>query len=109
MCNLGDTSGSEQKGYRPCLIISNNLNNKYSNIVIIVPITSRDKKDLPMHYVLYNDKYSFFNSKKNTVLTEQIRCIGADRLGRKLGRIDVIDLMHVIQKLNINFKDIELY
>jgi mRNA interferase MazF len=110
LCDLGEeSSGCEQNGIRPCLVVSNNLNNKYSSVIIVIPITSKIKKDLPMHYILKNKDYGFFDSEINTVLTEQIRCVSIERLIRKIGRIDILDLMHIINKLNINFKDIELY
>jgi len=41
--NLDPTQGSEQAGFRPVLIISGNLLNKYLNTVIIVPITTKIK------------------------------------------------------------------
>jgi mRNA interferase MazF len=110
LCDFGECEGSIQGGLRPCLVVSNNKNNYYSNVVIVVPITSQNKKSyLPMHYMLYKKDYDFFHRKENTVLTEQIRCVNTDMLKKKLGRIDILDLMHIIEKLNINFKEIELY
>ena len=42
--------GCVQGGLRPVVIISNDTNNKFSNIVQIVPLTSQLKKcDLPVH------------------------------------------------------------
>lgn len=50
--DLGRGIGSEQKGYRPVLIIQNNVGNKHSPTVIIAAITSRVgvKVKLPTHY-----------------------------------------------------------
>ena len=52
--NLGRGIGSEQKGYRPVLIIQNNVGNKYSPTVIVASITSRVgiKAKLPTHYFI---------------------------------------------------------
>ena len=52
--NLGRGIGSEQRGYRPVLIIQNNIGNKFSPTVIVAPITSRIgiKAKLPTHYLL---------------------------------------------------------
>jgi len=41
--NLSPTKGSEQAGYRPVLIVSGNLMNKYLPIVICCPLTSKIK------------------------------------------------------------------
>ena len=62
-------NGSEQKGYRPFLIISNNMNNKYSPLLTVVPLTTQHKKDLPTH------KTVKINDVECTALCEQITCV----------------------------------
>lgn len=55
-----------QQGKRPYLIISNNMNNKYSDIVVGIPFTtSRTKKNIPTHYSFW------WNRHTNTALCEQ--------------------------------------
>ena len=44
-CDFGDNDGSEQSGERPSLIISNDLGNVNSDTIIVLPITSKKKKD----------------------------------------------------------------
>ena len=39
--DLGEGIGSEQRGYRPVIIVSNDIGNKHSPTVIAVPLTSR--------------------------------------------------------------------
>lgn len=39
--NLGKGIGSEQEGYRPVLIIQNNVGNRFSSTVIVAAISSR--------------------------------------------------------------------
>ena len=34
MCDLGKREGSVQSGIRPCVVVSNNYGNKYSNILL---------------------------------------------------------------------------
>lgn len=36
-------------GQRPCIVISNDTGNHFSDNVIVIPITSRKKKQLPTH------------------------------------------------------------
>lgn len=52
--NLGRGIGSEQKGYRPVLVIQNDVGNKFSPTVIVASITSRVgiKAKLPTHYFI---------------------------------------------------------
>ena len=49
--DLGRGIGSEQEGYRPVVIIQNNVGNKHSPTVIIAFITSKTgvKAKLPTH------------------------------------------------------------
>lgn len=84
--------GSEQKGCRPCVIVSNNLCNTFSGTVTVVPLTSSSsKKVLPTHFTLSSDKYSLRDS--STVLGEQITTIDKKRLGeRHRAKLDELDL-----------------
>lgn len=84
--DLGRGIGSEQKGYRPVLIIQNNVGNKHSPTVIIAAITSRVgvKAKLPTHY--------FINAEcglqaPSLVLAEQIRTIDKKRLDSYIGHL----------------------
>jgi len=45
--NLDPTLGSETKKTRPALILSNNIGNEISNIIILAPITSKVKNVYP--------------------------------------------------------------
>ena len=83
-------NGSEQKGHRPYLIVSNNLNNNHSTLLTVVPITTQDKKRLPTH------KTVMINDVKCTALCEQITCIR---------KIDLSKYIHSLTKEE--FKEIE--
>lgn len=108
-CDFGDNDGSEQSGERPSLIISNDLGNVNSDTIIVLPITSKKKKDLPIHYILYKDIYPFFKDEENTVLTEQVRCVSKKKLHKKMGQISVEDFNNIVMILNVNFKPIKLW
>ena len=41
--DLDPVFGSEQGGYRPVLVIQNNIGNQYSPTVIVAAITSKEK------------------------------------------------------------------
>lgn len=85
--DLGEGKGSEQKGYRPVLIIQNNIGNKYSPTVIVAAITSsNDKNNIPTHVPLDSCKYNL--PKNSIVLLEQVRTIDKTRLNNKVGRLD---------------------
>lgn len=67
--DLNLTKGHEQRGSRPAIVISNNIFNMYTKMVIVCPITS-NTKDFPTHYVLTDTK-----KIKGAVLCEHIRSI----------------------------------
>lgn len=84
--NLGDGIGSEQKGYRPVLIIQNNVGNKHSPTVIVAAISSKigAKAKLPTHY--YIDAECGLQMP-SVVLLEQLRTIDKKRLEGFIGRL----------------------
>jgi mRNA-degrading endonuclease toxin of MazEF toxin-antitoxin module len=66
--NLGNPIGSLQKGIRPCLVDSNDVNNKYSNIVNVYPLTSSmTKAKIPVHIEI--EGYGL--KEKSVILVEQ--------------------------------------
>lgn len=79
-----DTDGSLQSGTRPVIIVSNNLANKHSPVITVIPMTAQiSKKKLPTHAVIENCGLE----KKSIVLAEQIMSINKKSLGRKMGSI----------------------
>lgn len=98
-----NTVGSEQKGVRPALVVQNDCGNEYSPTTIVLPITSRNKNNLPTHYVLSKEDYPSLSFSKNIVLAEQIKTIDKTRLGRKICSINKIDIDNIMSIINNNF------
>ena len=92
--NLGYNYGSKQSGYRPVLVLQNDIGNRYSNTLIVAPITTRDKKLLPTH-VYVGDKYGLDND--SIVLTEQITTIDKSRVFEYICYIDS-NTMKMVEK-----------
>lgn len=104
---LDGTIGSEQSGRRPVVIVQNDIGNKYSPTVIIVPLTKRIewKSRQPTHYYLK----PFGNIKYDSmILTEQIRVIDKRRLREYLGRLSLMQIKeldkNILIALGINEK-----
>ncbi|MCM1220424.1 MAG: type II toxin-antitoxin system PemK/MazF family toxin [Lachnospiraceae bacterium] len=76
---------SLQQGRRPILVISNNLANKNSPVLTVLPLSSRlRKKPLPTHVIIEGCG----TQKKSIVLAEQIMRLNKKRiLGRRMGTI----------------------
>ena len=93
--NFNPTRGHEQKGERPAIVISNNVFNKNTKMVILCPITSNEK-EFPTHYLLEDTK-----KISGSVLCEHIRSI--DYESRKLKFVERAsdnDLLSVIMLMN---------
>ena len=96
---LGHGIGSEQSGYRPVVIIQNNMGNKYSSTVIVAAITTRIKPNdcLPTHCFI---KSGGVLKEPSVILLEQIRTIDKLRLTKYIGRID----HSYIEQINYSLK-----
>lgn len=85
--DLSPVVGSEQGGVRPVIVVQNDMGNKYSPTIIVVPVTSQLKKSkLPTHVSLSANKFGL--PKNSVALLEQLRTIDKRRLRDKLGSFD---------------------
>ena len=84
--DLGDGIGSEQNGYRPVLIIQNDVGNKHSPTVIVAAISSKvgAKAKLPTHYYI---GAICGLQLPSVVLLEQLRTVDTKRLDAYIGRL----------------------
>lgn len=89
-CDLGNSTGSEQGGYRPCIILQNNLGNKYSPTTIIAPLTTQVKRPLPTHIMIN------MNNHTSCILTEQLRVIDKARIKKYYGAVTNVELQKKI-------------
>lgn len=84
------TVGSEQYSGRPAIVVSNDTNNKFSEVVEIVYLTTQAKNDLPTHVKIRG------LTKPSTALCEQINAVSTSRLRSHAGvctdeEMDMID------------------
>ena len=67
--NFNPQRGHEQAGYRPALVVSNNVFNEKTNLTMVCPITNTDNK-FPLH--IHLDKRT---KTTGVVLCEHIRTL----------------------------------
>ena len=93
--------GSEQNGYRPILIVSNNTGNKHSRTVIAAVITSRtvNKANLPTHCLIKKQQRL---ERDSLILLEQLRTVDKSRLNAYIGTLDVRTMRNVDRGLAIS-------
>jgi mRNA interferase MazF len=85
--DLSPVVGSEQGGFRPVLIIQNDIGNRFSPTVIVAAITAQiQKAKLPTHVEIPSESYGL--ERDSVVLLEQIRTIDKQRLTDKITHLD---------------------
>lgn len=95
LLDFNPTKGHEQSGFRPAVVISNNVFNENTKLVIVCPVTSNDK-EFPTHYHLEDTKKIY-----GSVLCEHIRSI--DYETRNLNFVEKLsdnDFISIITLLN---------
>ncbi len=98
--DLDPTIGNEQAGQRLVLIISGEMLNSYTGLVIICPLTSVIKN---FECCIVIDK-TIENNLKSTseLLIHQVRSISKARLKKYIGKVDMV-LMNEIQQNLLEF------
>jgi mRNA interferase MazF len=87
LVNLEPSFGSEQGRIRPVVVVQNNIFNKYSPTLIVVPVTSKVySKVYPSNVFIEAGKFGM--KKDSTILTNQIRVIDKGRVLKRLGVLD---------------------
>lgn len=75
-----------QSGWRPALVIQNNIGNKHSPNVIVLPLTSSIKKlNMPTHVVLSSSDTGLY--KDSMVICENPQSISKNNLGKYITKL----------------------
>jgi len=95
--DLEPTEGREQAGCRPVLVISDDLFNRRSGTIIAMAITSRPQRaGFPLTLRLT----AAHLPKEAWLKISQVRTLSAERLGRRIGRVEDSELEHAVDGLN---------
>lgn len=99
--DLGTGRGSERRGFRPVLVIQNEVGNRYSPTTIVAALTTRvAKRQLPTHVELREGEGGLDES--GLVLCEQLRTLAKERLGRRAGQLSTLRMGEVNEALEIS-------
>lgn len=90
-----DSNGSIQSGYRPGIVIQNNLGNKYSPTLIVIPLTSQIKKLNQATHLLIRWNKENGLLKDSMLLAEQIATIDKNK-AKRVGSISDRELQKAI-------------
>ena len=73
---------------RPCIIVSSSeRNNKLGILQVVFTTTSDDRPDLPCYPKVQYDKSVENYHRKTRAICDQVNTIGAELIGRKIGRV----------------------
>ena len=97
--NFNHQVGPEQAGYRPVVVISNNIFNEKAKLAIVCPITNTDNK-FPLHIAL--DERT---KTKGVILCEHLKSL--DLRKRKYKSIEILpkDILDTV--INTIYAEIE--
>jgi mRNA interferase MazF len=101
MANLDPVTGSEQAGMRPVAVVSREIINRNSPVVLVVPFTdaANKKRIYPSQVKLPLGSGGLVLD--SVALCEQVRAIATSRMGRLIGRLNTSQLASIEAALRI--------
>jgi mRNA interferase MazF len=100
--DLDPVVGHEQGCARPCIVVQNNAGNRYSSMTIVVPLTDAARIGRPSAIYALLHKGDGGIRKDSIALTDQIRAVDLQRLGRSFGVVSPETMMAVDRALLIS-------
>jgi len=95
--DLAPTRGHEQAGFRPVVVVSQNVFNQRSGTVIAIALTSQPQKaGFPLTLELSSTKLP----KRSWAKISQVRTLSIQRLGKKMGKVSPRELDSIVEGLN---------
>lgn len=91
-------TGSEQRAGRPGIIVSNEMANTHSDVVVVVYLTTQDKRDLPTHVEIAS------HGTRSTALCEQPVSVAVNRLGDYIGNVSSEELKKINEALKVSLE-----
>lgn len=100
--DLGQHETSVQSGIRPCVVISNNMANRYSPVITVVPLTSKihKKEYLPTHVFLNGYRNTGLN-RHSLALCEQITSVAFSDVLEVAGRVSKRKLAEISNAVKV--------
>ena len=93
MIGLNPRMGHEQQGFRPVIVLSNNIVSKYSNVIIVAPISTTQRK-LPLYCDLPDNLVT-----KGKILLDQL--VTLDYAARFFKFVETVPKDYLLHLLNI--------
>ncbi len=100
--NLDPSLGSESNKKRPCVVIQNDIGNKYSPITIVVPVTDAEKvpKRYPVDVPIKKGEGGLI--KDSVAQCNLIRAIDGSRVIERMGQVTPRTMAEIEKALKIS-------
>lgn len=85
LCDLNPVAGREQGGVRPVVVVSHPRYAAVPGLFLAIPLTTRDRS-LEHHIKVPADNRTGLK-QISYAMTEQIRAMSEERVGRRLGQV----------------------
>lgn len=100
-----ETVGTEIKGPRPVLVISENWYNEEGNRVIVLPLTRYfNKQGQPKPFYVWEVRVKVGN-KEGKIKTDQVHSLDKERLGDKIADLP----SELLEKVMVNLKKLMIF
>ena len=100
--DLDPVVGHEQGCARPCIVVQNNAGNRYSSMTIVVPLTDAARIGRPSAIYVLLHKGDGGIRKDSIALTDQIRAVDLQRVGRSFGVVSAESMSKIDRALLIS-------
>ncbi len=95
--NLDPAVGGETKKTRPALIVSNDVGNEVSHVIMVAPITSKIKNIYPFEVKIK------LEGKSAKIMLNQCRAVDKSRLKDKIGHVDIDTMQRAEDAIKLVF------
>ena len=90
-------NSSVQSGMRPCVVVSNNVNNRYSTTLCVCPFSGKLKEN-PVHVRVKPSDVNGYFLKESDCLAEQITTVDEKQIVSKVGHMP--EDSEIMKKIN---------
>ncbi|MFQ9609617.1 MAG: type II toxin-antitoxin system PemK/MazF family toxin [Lachnospira sp.] len=98
----GQYQGSMQGGMRPVVVVSDNMANKHSTVITVVPLSTKifKKKNLPTH--VFVSAYRAEGLEQHSIaLCEQVTALDYGRIIENMGKVDEETLARITEAVQV--------
>lgn len=97
VCDLGVDERGLGWGIRPCIVVSNNTNNRHSDRVNVIPLTTSVKAPQVTHCIISSSE------RTSTAICECIHTVYKAKMGQKSGHLNEMETLNVIYCMKKQF------